>query len=257
MPSMPPATTMSASPSMIACAAMATVLRPEPHTLFTVVAGTWSGMPAAMEACRAGFMPSPAQSTFPMITSSTWSGWMPARFTASAMATAPSCVAGVSAKAPPKVPMGVRTPPAITTSACPELVEGFMTTSVPCRTDDNRSCIRGHERPGGSEEKRFGLVELAGCGIDGQRKCLQGNHANQDAVQRVAYEHGVDLALPVDLDDCPSAVQRHRAVRGSHASLAGDRQRQLFCQPPGDHRENNPGIDERIDTLAPAAVGRI
>ena len=84
--------------------------------MFTAVAGVLSGMPAARAACRAGFIPRPAERTFPMSTSSTCSGFTPARFSASAMAIAPSLVAGTSANAPPKVPMGVRAAPAMTTS---------------------------------------------------------------------------------------------------------------------------------------------
>ena len=45
MLSMPPATTMSASPARIAWAASATDFRPEPHSMLTVVAGTSFGMP--------------------------------------------------------------------------------------------------------------------------------------------------------------------------------------------------------------------
>ncbi|OIQ67406.1 hypothetical protein GALL_510140 [mine drainage metagenome] len=44
--SCPPATTMSASPSRMACAASMTDLSPEPQTLLTVIAGTMSGRPA-------------------------------------------------------------------------------------------------------------------------------------------------------------------------------------------------------------------
>src|SRR5213593_2944249 len=40
------------------------------------------------------------------------------------MAMEPSCVAPVSAKAPPKVPMGVRTAPAMTTSFIAGLLSG-------------------------------------------------------------------------------------------------------------------------------------
>jgi len=78
---------------------------------------------AARAAWRAGFIPSPAERTLPMSTSSTCSGLTPARFNASAIAVAPSLVAGTSANAPPKVPMGVRTAPAMTTS--------FMVSSCP------------------------------------------------------------------------------------------------------------------------------
>ena len=39
---------------------MAIALSPERHTLFTVIAGTAIGMPAATAAGRAGFCPAPA-----------------------------------------------------------------------------------------------------------------------------------------------------------------------------------------------------
>ena len=71
MLSVPPATTTSASPALIACAASITALRPEPQTLLTVCAGTDFGMPAVIAAWRAGFMPSPACRMQPRITSST------------------------------------------------------------------------------------------------------------------------------------------------------------------------------------------
>ena len=69
--SVPPATTISESPALIACAARMTDSRPEPQTLFSVVAGTESGRPPLMAAWRAGFMPSPAGRTQPRTTSST------------------------------------------------------------------------------------------------------------------------------------------------------------------------------------------
>ena len=49
-----------------------------------------SGSPATSAACRAGVWPTPACTTLPMITSSTCRGCTFARFSASAMATAPS-----------------------------------------------------------------------------------------------------------------------------------------------------------------------
>ena len=72
--SCPPATTMSASPLAIACAPSIAALRPEPHTLLIVIAGTMSGRPALIAAWRAGFWPMPAVSTWPMMTSETCSG---------------------------------------------------------------------------------------------------------------------------------------------------------------------------------------
>ena len=69
--SVPPATTVRASPHWMAWAASITALSPEPQTLLTVVAPTAGGRPAPMAACRAIFCPSPAPITLPMITSST------------------------------------------------------------------------------------------------------------------------------------------------------------------------------------------
>jgi hypothetical protein len=48
--SIPPATTISASPAMIICAAWFTQFKPEPHTTFMVTAGTSMGSPALMDA---------------------------------------------------------------------------------------------------------------------------------------------------------------------------------------------------------------
>ena len=91
-------------------------LSPEPHTLFTVCAGTDSGIPEPIEAWRAGFMPSPAWSMQPRMVSSTASGGTAARVKASRTTRAPSSIAGTSLRMPPKVPMGVRHPERITIS---------------------------------------------------------------------------------------------------------------------------------------------
>ena len=114
MDSTPPATIKSASPAMTACAASATAFKPDPHTLLTVNEGTASGIPAAMAACRAGFMPPPACSTLPIMTSSMSALSMPLRWIAPSMTTRPSSLAGTSLSAPPKAPMAVRTPLTIT-----------------------------------------------------------------------------------------------------------------------------------------------
>ena len=58
--SMPPASTRSASPSMIVCAPAAIVCMPDAHALLMVCAGTASGMPALCPTWRAGFGPEPA-----------------------------------------------------------------------------------------------------------------------------------------------------------------------------------------------------
>ena len=75
-----------------------------------------TGMPAATAACRAGFCPVPAVRIWPRMTSSTSSGRTPARSIAALMATVPSTWAGSAAKAPLKLPTGVRAADAITIS---------------------------------------------------------------------------------------------------------------------------------------------
>jgi hypothetical protein len=116
MLSCPPATTTSASPARIACAASMTAFKPDPHTLFTVNEGTVFGIPAAIAACRAGFCPIPAVSTLPITTSSTASGGTPARRSASAIARAPRAGAVNGLRVPWNRPIGVRTALAMTTS---------------------------------------------------------------------------------------------------------------------------------------------
>ena len=59
-------------------------------------------------ACRAGFWPRPAWITQPMITSSTSSGFTPARLTASRTTIAPSCGAENPFNEPRNFPTGVR-----------------------------------------------------------------------------------------------------------------------------------------------------
>ena len=58
--SIPPATTISASPVNSSAAARFTALSPDPQTIFTVIAGTSFGIPAWIDAWRAGFWPWPA-----------------------------------------------------------------------------------------------------------------------------------------------------------------------------------------------------
>ncbi len=64
--SMPPATTISASPSRIIPAPSTEAVRPLAHTLFTVIAEAVTGIPAFIAACRAGACPTPAWSTLPI-----------------------------------------------------------------------------------------------------------------------------------------------------------------------------------------------
>ncbi len=100
MLSMPPATTSSASPSRTVLVPKITACRPEPQTLFSVVQGTLSGMPAKIDAWRAGAWPTPAVSTLPMKTSPIWSGCSLARSRAALIAIAPSWGARSDASAP-------------------------------------------------------------------------------------------------------------------------------------------------------------
>ena len=72
--SIPPAIAQSTMPSMISWAADAIAWAPEPQTRFTVIAGTSTGKPPWMAACRAGFILLPAWTTLPMTTVSTLAG---------------------------------------------------------------------------------------------------------------------------------------------------------------------------------------
>src|SRR5712692_8711850 len=109
MDSIPPATTISDSPVCTACAASATAFNPEPQTLLMVIAATCGCKPPRSAACRAGFCPSPAQTTLPMMTSSTCPGSMPARRTLSATTFAPNSLAEKEERPPWNFPTGRRT----------------------------------------------------------------------------------------------------------------------------------------------------
>ena len=89
------------------CAASITAFSPEPQTLLIVSAATRSGSPPLSAAWRAGFWPSPADTTLPMMHSSTHrrvdAG---ARATASRTTSAPSCGAVKSFSAPRNLPVG-------------------------------------------------------------------------------------------------------------------------------------------------------
>ncbi len=115
--SWPPATTISLSPVATAWAASITAFRPEPQTALMVSAGVSLATPAFIMAWRAGFWPTPAVSTCPMITSPTWSSGTLARASASLITMAPSSVAGVLASAPPNLPTAVRTAETMTMSS--------------------------------------------------------------------------------------------------------------------------------------------
>src|SRR5437660_2057452 len=117
MDSMPPATTTELFPVCTACAARATAFSPEPQTLLIVMAPTAGANPPKMAACRAGFCPSPADTTLPIMHSSTCVASSSARFTASRTTIAPNCGALRSLRLPWNFPTGVRHPEMMTTSS--------------------------------------------------------------------------------------------------------------------------------------------
>jgi hypothetical protein len=110
------ATVPRAWPERICWAAKATVRRPEPQTWLMPNAVLLSGMPARRAAWRAGFWPCPAVRTWPRMTSSISPASNPARLMAERMAASPSRWAGSEAKAPLKLPTGVRRAAVMTTS---------------------------------------------------------------------------------------------------------------------------------------------
>ena len=114
--SIPPATTTSASPKAIVWAANIIDFIPEEQTLLTVVHGTESGIPANIAACLAGACPKPAETTFPIKTSSTKAGSKFILFNAPFIAIEPNFGAGMLDKLPIKLPIGVLATDTITTS---------------------------------------------------------------------------------------------------------------------------------------------
>ena len=148
MLSIPPATTISASPALISAAASMIALRPEPQTRLIVVALVESGRPALSVACRAGAWPAPACSTWPMSTSSIASAGTPARSTAAAMAMPPKVVAGTSASAPANLPIGVRAAETRYTAPFrPPTRARSMRSMLPRPITAARGCFR-RRRPG-------------------------------------------------------------------------------------------------------------
>src|SRR5262245_8567079 len=77
-------------------------------------AGASTGMPAPIEAWRAGFWPAPAVRIWPKMTSETSPGSTRARSRAALIAALPRSCAGKVARPPLKAPTGVRAAPAIT-----------------------------------------------------------------------------------------------------------------------------------------------
>jgi hypothetical protein len=99
--SMPPATALWTNPSITSWAAVAIAWAPEPHTRFTVIAGTSTEIPALIAAWRAGFILAPAWTTCPMTTVPISDPLSLARPRDARIAVAPRSGAGTSLSAPP------------------------------------------------------------------------------------------------------------------------------------------------------------
>src|SRR5882672_4842577 len=216
---MPPATTISESPVAIPWAASITAFKPEPQTLLMVKAATLGGRPAPRAAWRAGACPRPAETTLPMMTSSTASGVKPARATASFTTIEPSWGAVKPFNAPRNLPVGNRTAERITAS---RIVVSFTSTSP---------AAAGQVAGGGGQE------ELAQLGVG-------------DAVRRgdqLRSEEGGVVA--------PGACGRLRLRGGRrHLALAEPEAR----RPEVAGHAAEPGHDLRLHAvkrLSPAGVG--
>src|SRR4051812_33050044 len=186
--SIPPATATSMSPVAMPCAANITAFSPEPQTLLIVKAATVSGSPPFRAAWRAGFCPSPALTTLPMMHSSTSAGSIPARRTASAMTSAPSCGAEKLLRDPRNLPVGVRTADTITLE--------FMTGGS--RAYDDVFHDAGAEQrlqTGEDHARRPGnLASPRGAG------CVDQEHARFEPDGRDAVDRRADRRFPGELD---------------------------------------------------------
>src|ERR1700689_4507908 len=138
--SMPPATTTSQYPAVTCCAACAIAASPDRHSLLPVVAGTLIGPPPATAASRAGFGPTPAWTTFPKMTASTWSPVTPARSSA-ARITVPPRAGACSRDRPPSIlPIGVRAP--ATRTGC-DMGVSFLLRRTDRAVDDGAAAAGG------------------------------------------------------------------------------------------------------------------
>ncbi|GAB6984865.1 hypothetical protein JCM10369A_13890 [Nocardioides pyridinolyticus] len=106
----PPATTRSCVPESTPWAAKCTACWEEPHCRSMVTPGTWSGSPATSQAVRATSPAcEPMVSQHPRITSSTAPGSTPVRRISADSVCAARSAECTSARAPPRLPTGVRT----------------------------------------------------------------------------------------------------------------------------------------------------
>src|SRR5436190_9197770 len=201
--SMPPATATAMSPVRMPWSASITAFKPDPQTLFTVSAATWSGSPPRSAAWRAGFCPSPAETTLPMMHSSTMPGSIAARRTASPTTSAPSCVADRDFSAPRNLPVGVRTAETMTVSGTfayrDRRHRAVAEQSLEAIEDDGRRAPH-LARP------------LVACGVDNQR-------ARFEAHRRLPRQRGPDRGAPRERH----FARRERRVPQKFGERAGQR----------------------------------
>lgn len=105
--SKPPVTTVFECPRAIDCAPKTIDFKPEEHTLLIVVQGTFTPIPPFNEACLAGAWPTPAERTFPKMTSSIYCGLSLIESRAPLIANPPSSGAEKLESLPENVPIGV------------------------------------------------------------------------------------------------------------------------------------------------------
>src|SRR4029453_2133535 len=196
---MPPATTMSTSPVAIPCAASMTAFRPDPQTLLMFSAATWSARPPPSAAWRAGFCPTPALTTLPMMHSSTIAGSMPARRIVSATTMEPNWGAEKSFSAPRNFPVGVRT--ALTMTEF--LISGFRGSRVPKFQGSRFSDQNAFDRV--VTEQRFqarqddaGTAHDFACPV--RVRCLDDQDAGLEPNRRHTFEVWSDGGAPCEAD---------------------------------------------------------
>ena len=118
MLSTPAATTRSCVPDITAWAAKCTACWDDPHCRSTVTPGTLSGRPADSQAFLAmSKVCGPICETHPMITSSTAAGSIPVRSTSPRRTCAPRSTGWTPDRDPFRLPIAVRTAPAMNASA--------------------------------------------------------------------------------------------------------------------------------------------
>src|SRR6266852_5134940 len=226
--SMPPATTMVAWPEVSSSAAIMAAFIPDPHILFTVVAGVDLSRPAPSAAWRAGAWPWPAPSTLPKIRSSTSVGLTPACSMAALMATAPSCEAVTELNLPCMEPMGVRLAPTITmlsaiTFSCCRSIRFFEELTPDEHAADLVGAgadvveLRVAKQPSGGE---FVDVAVAAEGLDRFERDLHGALGSEKEARRGVLARGAPAALVERVRDAIAEGARGLQLRVHVGNLA-------------------------------------